>query len=174
MTDVQITVATPADARAIAMVQIATWHSTYRGIVPDPYLTSMSLETNEQRWIRILHLDREHPAQRITLVARSETAGVVGFLSGGPERDGTTGYPGEVYAIYVAEEFQGLGTGGRLLREGADKLAARDLSPFLVWVLSDNPFRKFYERHGGVPLHHKTVEIGGKELEETAYGFSTS
>ena len=172
MADISITAASPEDARAIAEVQIATWHSTYRGIVPASFLASMVLDTNEQRWSRILDLDQERPEQRITLAARSATEGIVGFLSAGPERDGAEGYPGEVYALYVAQQLQGRGIGSKLFHEASRQLKNRNLAPFLIWVLSDNPFRRFYEHVGGTELHRKTIRIGDSDLEETAYGFS--
>jgi HAD superfamily hydrolase (TIGR01509 family) len=41
---VRVREATPADAGAIARVHIESWRSTYRGIVPDEYLESLSHE----------------------------------------------------------------------------------------------------------------------------------
>ncbi len=41
----------------------------------------------------------------------------------------------------------------------------------LVWVLADNPMRRFYEALGGRLLREKKVEIGGVALDEVAYGW---
>jgi hypothetical protein len=41
----------------------------------------------------------------------------------------------------------------------------------LLWVLAENPSRKFYERLGGQLVYEKTVTIGGVPLIEVAYGW---
>jgi hypothetical protein len=41
----------------------------------------------------------------------------------------------------------------------------------LVWVLSDSPYRKFYEFHHGHQVESKTLEISGLKNEVTAYGW---
>ncbi len=40
-----------------------------------------------------------------------------------------------------------------------------------VWVLADNPFRRFYERLGGKLFCEKEIEIGEQKLLEVAYGW---
>lgn len=39
----------------------------------------------------------------------------------------------------------------------------------IVWVLKENPYRKFYEGLGGVLAEEKEIEIGGVMLPEVAY-----
>ena len=42
----------------------------------------------------------------------------------------------------------------------------------LVWVLEDNPYRKFYESLIGSPVGKKEVEIGGRQFKEVAFGWA--
>lgn len=42
----------------------------------------------------------------------------------------------------------------------------------VVWVLSENPARQFHERFGRSEAGHRKIEIGGLELDETAYGWA--
>jgi len=42
----------------------------------------------------------------------------------------------------------------------------------LVWVLAENPSRAFYDALGGIVVNSKMIEIGGRELQEVAYGWS--
>ena len=53
--------AMPCDAAAIARVHVDAWRTTYRGIVPDEYLSSLSYEKSQQRWERLL-TNSIHPA----------------------------------------------------------------------------------------------------------------
>lgn len=40
-----------------------------------------------------------------------------------------------------------------------------------LWVLAQNPARRFYEQLGGTAVEEKTIEIGGRKLAEVAYGW---
>lgn len=41
----------------------------------------------------------------------------------------------------------------------------------LVWVLAENPFRRFYEALGGQYVRTEQFELGGAMLDEVAYGW---
>jgi GNAT superfamily N-acetyltransferase len=81
-------------------------------------------------------------------------------------------YVGELYAIYILQDYQGRGVGTALMRGAFEHLLANGMGTMYVWVLSANPSRLFYEALGGTPIGTKTVDIGGRLLEETAYGWS--
>jgi hypothetical protein len=49
--------------------------------------------------------------------------------------------------------------------------SSRLLWVYLVWVLAENPSRRFYGRLGGRPVYEKTVIIGGVPLLEVGYGW---
>lgn len=162
--------ATTAHAQGIARVQIDTWHSTYRGIVPDDFLTSMSYPQNTERWSRGLKAAEENP-RRVTLVAETDDGNVIGFVSGGPEREGVDNYDGELYALYLLPEHQGKGIGAALMRGFMEEIQQRGFQSMLVWVLTANPTLSFYQHLGGTEVRRKIIEIGGAELEETGYGW---
>ena len=43
----------------------------------------------------------------------------------------------------------------------------------MLWVLADNPSRGFYETLGARQIREKTAEVGGIEVIEVAYGWSS-
>ena len=104
----------------------------------------------------------------------AEEAGrIVGLASGGPERDGLSGYDGELYGLYVLAEFQRHGVGRALLQVVAQRLTAGGFKAMVIWVLKDNvKARAFYEALGGVLVEEKAITIGGAELIDVAYGWS--
>ena len=171
--------ARPADVPGIARVHVDTWRTTYRGIVPDDYLDALSYEARERLWTRALERlaaageagGTGNPHAGGLFVAEAPGGEVVGFASCGREATGDPQYPDELYAIYVLDAWQGQGLGRRLARAVADRLAAAGLHAMLVWVLADNPMRRFYEALGGRLLREKKVEIGGVALVEVAYGW---
>ena len=156
------------DAPALARVHVDTWRTTYNGIVPDEHLASLSYAKREKIWKEWL----ARPAEEVTNYAAVTPAGeVVGFAVCGLLRDDIPGFDGELYGLYILKAFQGIGIGRRLVQQAAMDVASRGCSTMVAWVLKDNPSCRFYERLGGQPVAEKTVEIGGKELVEVAYGW---
>jgi len=47
---VQIRVATPTDARAVAEIHVSAWRAAYRGIMPNALLDDLSVEKREGGW----------------------------------------------------------------------------------------------------------------------------
>ncbi len=166
---IRIRAATPADAAPIARVHVDTWRATYVGIVSAEHLAGLSYPDMESRWEKILTTDQ--PATS-NFVAETDVGKVVGFASGGPEREGNQTYRGEIYAIYVLKEHQGKGIGRRLVSALAERFLANGLGSMLAWVLTDNhPACRFYESLGGEQVGRKKSTIGGTNLEEVAYGW---
>lgn len=166
------------DAAALAKVHVCTWKATYRGIVPDTYLDALDHGRSETRWRGSLEKAAgeklsgdERPSSVRTVVAEEEGQGVVGFASFGPNRDQDPNFDSELYAIYVLPSSQGKGAGTMLVREAARILADSGFRSMIVWVLSANPSRSFYERLGGEEVGQRMIEIGGIKLSETAYGW---
>ncbi len=156
------------DAAAIARVHVATWRTTYRGLLPDDFLASLDEAGYEERWRRTLGeaSDRVYVAE--------DRDGVVGFASGGRERAGETGFSGELYAIYVLREAQGRGHGHRLVQAVVAGLRELGLADMIVWVLRDNSrARDFYERLGGVLVRSQPITIGASLLQEVSYGWKS-
>ncbi len=153
------------DAENIARVHVHTWQTTYRGILPDDFLDHLgdNMEARTQRW----HARVSEPDPKVTLVAESDADGVLGFATGGPDREEST--LAEIYAIYVTPIFHRRGVGRKLVHMLAQQFWSRGTVSMRVWVLSENRSRSFYERLGGRVQSVRMVEIGGTEVEETAY-----
>lgn len=157
-----------ADAPAIARVHVESWRTTYRGIIPDDFLASLSVERRARFWAETLGTpDRSGFA----FVAEDVSGTVIGFAAGGPELEQDPIYTGEMYAIYLLAEAQGRGIGRRLARAVAERLSAAGHAAMLVWVAAANPSRHFYAALGGVPIRERQVTIGGVSLTEVAYGW---
>lgn len=149
--------AQPADAAAVARVHVASWQTTYAGLLPDSYLAGLRVDDYTARWARVL----EDPSGRNVVLVAEEHGQVVGYASCGPERDGDPRYAGELYAIYLLREAQRGGRGRELVRAAAEALSARGITSMVVWVLRDNTgARAFYERLGGGYLREREMSLG--------------
>ena len=165
----RIRAANPTDAGSVARVHIDTWKTAYAGIVPAKYLAALSYRARESWWADILSTG--HPTTS-SLVAETERGEVVGFATGGPESEGNLTYRGELYSIYLLEQYQRQGVGRRLVSALAQHLLVDGIGSMLVWVLEDNhPACQFYESLGGERINRKTVAIGGENLVETSFGW---
>jgi ribosomal protein S18 acetylase RimI-like enzyme len=166
----QITVrpAVVEDARAIAAVHVASWRTTYRDILDEVTLSQLSVERRTAGWRASL---TEYADQNVVYVAEDETGEVVGFVSGGEERDGDPEYSGELYAIYLLAEIKGYGIGRKLATTLLNHLRTMGHSAILVWVLDENPAKHFYAAMGALPVRERVVEIADADYRELGYGW---
>ena len=155
-----------ADAAAMANVYVQSWRSSYAGIVPRSVLSALSVPHERTYWREAL---RQPPPGRHSIVV--ERGGkVVGFATCGPSRDGSDSADlGEIYTIYLLAEAQRKGLGRRLLAEAAAQMQADGLKRACVWVLRDNPGRRFYEKLSGELDGEKTVSVSGAPLMVVRY-----
>jgi GNAT superfamily N-acetyltransferase len=127
----------------------------------------LSIQGREQFWAEELGKPQ---GGSVTFVALDDAGEVVGFVSGGVERTGELGCDGELYAIYLIERMQRRGLGTLMVKRLARELRARGFASMAVWVLAQNPFRKFYEALGGKYIREQIIERSGQEFVEVAYG----
>ncbi|GEO27808.1 acetyltransferase [Alicyclobacillus acidoterrestris] len=161
--------AVPDDAAGVAKVHVDSWRTTYREIVNDEFLASLSYEKSEERWRNRL---ANNPVEYAMFVAVNDEGQIVGFADGGRERSGDPSYDGELYAIYLLKEHQRKGIGKLLFHHVVSHLASNHFHAMLIWVLNDNPSRYFYESVGGQLVRGKSIQIGEQQLHESAYGWS--
>lgn len=157
-----------ADAEAIAHVNVVTWQVTYRGLVPDAILDGLSIAERRDRWEAIIARPRQGSA---VLVAETSAEEVVGYVAGGPERNGNAPYAGELYALYVLPAWQKQGIGKRLVKEAVVHLRKTGCKNMLVWFVQGNPVAHFYARLGGRYVKDGSFDIKGVTIHETAYGW---
>jgi ribosomal protein S18 acetylase RimI-like enzyme len=156
------------DATGIAKVHVDSWRTTYKGIVPDDYLANLSYQRRITIWNDIL---RDTEKKYIVYVAENETHEIVGFVSGGPDREENPPYVAELYAIYISQEYQGQGIGRRLVRVFAEQLWRAGMKSMLLWVFAQNAARRFYEALGGRCVKTAQYQAGSVTIEEVAYGW---
>lgn len=173
--EVRIRLARRDDAPAIAAVNVRSWQTSYRGILPDSFLDALDAKVREEPWRERLAQPPEFGCTLVAEVNRAadeDASAIIGFATGGPERDGVSGYDGELYAIYLLAEYRGNGIGRRLTSAIAGWLSQRGTRSLLIWVLKENVrARGFYERLGGQFVAERPITIGSSNLQEVAYGW---
>ncbi|HEX7177976.1 MAG TPA: GNAT family N-acetyltransferase [Pyrinomonadaceae bacterium] len=170
--------ATSADSRAVAVVNVRSWQESFRGVVPQAHLDGMNYEKRAAAFAeRFEQRERARVADGGAdfyqmIVAERAGASAVGYVDFGPPRETRFGpFAAELYSIYVLPEQQRRGVGGRLFRLTADALLARGRRSMYLQTLEASPYRNFYERMGGRPVGRVTLQIGGVDFVELAYGW---
>jgi GNAT superfamily N-acetyltransferase len=163
--------AVPDDLQGMAQVHVETWKSTYRGIVPDDRLDRMTVESDIAggfgSWLKA------PPPGVAQFVAWTPSNGIVGFALACPAREPDPDFAGELGAIYVLKSHQSRGVGTALVREVVRYLLSTGKTSMIVWVLEQNPYRRFYERMGGTPVRKRLghSRLAGGPLPEVGYGW---
>lgn len=157
--------AQPRDAPALARVFAASWRGAYVGIIPDIDIRKMIAARQQHYWRNFL----EHSDGMLVVLADDVIAG---YATLGPAR--TRGdFEGEIYELYVAPEYQGLGLGERLFEAARIRLEQNGKRGLIVWALTDNTGAQiFYQRRGGEPKGETRQRFTGKTLSKTAFAFT--
>lgn len=159
-----------SDASVLAKIRVDAWCTTYKGIISDDYLNSLSYTEQEKRWINTI-TNAENDKKSI-FVAEDNENGIVGFSTFGVERDGDSLYKGELYAIYILKEHQNKGIGKLLFNTAVETLNEMNYNSMIIWALEQNINAcRFYELMGGIRVNKKYITIGDNTLKEVAYGW---
>ncbi|MGH7815158.1 MAG: GNAT family N-acetyltransferase [Candidatus Binataceae bacterium] len=136
--------ATKDDAEAIAALHADSWRRHYRGAFLDSFLDGDVLSDRLTVWRERLAEPRK---DCITVVATSQDS-AIGFVHVVLNDHPTWG--ALLDNIHVTFERKGMGIGGALMREAAQRLLQRGGRNFYLWVLDQNvAAQHFYANHGG-------------------------
>lgn len=153
------------DIAAVARVAVDTLKETYPGIMPQHILDSANYTGAETHWARDLF-----PYCSIFL-ALDNTGNAIGYAGGGTVNGELNGYTGELGFIYLLKSHQHQGIGHKLAATVAQYLQQLGHQSMYVWVLTKNPYKRFYETLGGMVIADRQANFAGTLLSETAYGW---
>jgi ribosomal protein S18 acetylase RimI-like enzyme len=157
--------ALPGDAEKIAVVHDSAWRDAYRGIIPGRELEKLIARRGPDWWRRAV-------AQGSRILVLSTHGGVTGYVSYGRNRAPALDYAGEIFELYLAPEYQGVGFGKRLFTAALQDLIDAGLPTALVWTLEDNRRAvEFYRRIGGRQVRKASELFGAVRLGRLAFGY---
>ena len=149
------------DRRIVGKIYEDSWKYTYKEILPQEYLDSLSAE----QWAHKL----DNP-NRYSLVVELDGK-IIGTASYGESRDVEYIGQGEIYSIYLLPRYMGKSYGKQLINAVIDQLQILDYKNIFLWVVENNlGARRFYEKVGFTRSGKiKEVEMGGKTVTEVQY-----
>jgi ribosomal protein S18 acetylase RimI-like enzyme len=162
--------AIPEDAYDYTVCLISCWQSAYKGIVPDEFLNNMLTE-KEQRFERYKKNLADPGECEYYCVMYSER--MIGFLIINKSLKEDKSNIGEIWAIYLIEEFRGKGYGEEVLNFAVNELTRTEPKEIFLWVFEENNrARHFYEKHNFSHDGTKREVKYGKPLVLLKYVFN--
>ena len=154
------------DAKDLAEVFRDSWRQAYRGIIPHLHLETMIGRRGVEWWQGSLRSGD-------SVLVLEVCGDVAGYATWGASRTRGQKQQGEIYELYLAPLYQGLGFGEHLFEACRHHIDQRKLKGVVVWSLLDNtPATDFYWRRGGRPIARSFDRIGGARLEKVAFAWS--
>jgi GNAT superfamily N-acetyltransferase len=153
------------DAHSMSRIYVQTWQDTYLSVVPYGYLSTMSVAQHEKAFYNELN------SRQITGFVAEDAGRVIGFITGGYERQGDDIYGGEIYTLYVLKNLQRRGVGAKLVSALAMQFNRSRIYSMLVRVLKHNPCRRFYSKINGTYLKVERLPFAGEVMEVETYGW---
>lgn len=134
---INIRLANINDSKGRGFVHYHSWNETYSGLIDQEYLDKRSLS-------KCIDSAMKYPDN--TFVAEVDGS-IVGFACYAKYRDDDLNNAGEITAIYLLKQYQGLGIGRKLLNACFEVLS--DYSSIVIWVLSANKKTIGFYKHFG-------------------------
>ena len=162
---ISIRSARTADSPEIARVHDLSWREAYRGIIPGKELERIVARRGPQWWSKAIN--------RGSNIIVMEFKGLVsGYATYGRNRLPSLPYRGEIFELYLAPEYQGLGFGRQLFTAAREDLYRYRCGNIVVWALSDNArAHQFYAGLGGKVVRSAPERFGSEIRERVAFGF---
>lgn len=173
MTTIAIRIAETSDVPDIARLHVASWHESYRGILPEETLRGLDAASRATMWRSAMtdgHGGRDIVlAERLAKVSASAPESgrgeAIGFASCGEAWDTALGVDGEIEAVYVLNRFQYRGIGTRLMGALGSAMLARGMNSAGLWVARDNlAALAFYRALGGIVIGTYVRPLAGLSL----------
>jgi GNAT superfamily N-acetyltransferase len=172
--DVSVRPARPDDAAEIARIQLVTWRTAYRALLPTALLDEWDTDSATASW-RSAVASPPTPGHGVLVALERNT--VVGFAAFAPAEvpaGGTADPAGptvELSTLLVEPRWGRRGHGSRLLAAVADVARGGGVARLQVWLPeTDRVSAGFYESAGWAPDGWaRTLDTGGEPLREVRW-----
>jgi GNAT superfamily N-acetyltransferase len=172
--DASVRPAFPDDAAEIARIQVVTWRTAYRSLLPPSVLDDWDADAATASW-RTAITAPPTPAHGVLMALEKNTP--VGFAAYGPaelvddERPDPAGPTSELSTLLVEPRWGRRGHGSRLLAAVADLARGGGAARLQVWLPeADTVSAGFYESAGWAPDGWaRTLDTGDEPLREVRW-----
>jgi GNAT superfamily N-acetyltransferase len=153
--------ARPEDAGEIARIQLSTWRTAYRRILPQRILDQLDEDWMEQRWRRAIEMPPTARHQVLIAVEQADQAYPVGFAAAGPadedalapeEEPLSSAAVAAITDLLVEPRWGRRGHGSRLLAACVDHWQEDGFTTAVAWAYqADAATQEFLTSAGWAP-----------------------
>lgn len=162
-----------SDLEAVSAIRLRTRQTSYRGIIDDVYLDSLSIKHYREKVKHMCTLSQNGEAHG--LIAEGDDGTVLGFLIGVVSSKNVSDVSHEIYALYVDPDCQWQGVGKALFSAFVERVTQENGTGFFARTAKENmPTRAFYEKRGGVAMEESAVTLGEKDYPIVCYTWKMS
>ena len=134
--------ASEQDLSRMAEINVYSWRTAYRGIIPDEYLFNQ----------RSVMATAENMGKRLKtpgfVIDVFDDGIIKGFAIHHPAEDKDLADAYDIMALYIEPQFKGLGIGSELIRSVEKQAKDKDFKTMVIWTLEKNERAiAFYEKH---------------------------
>lgn len=158
--------ATIKDIPGIQKVITIAWNQTYQGIVNDDFLERLT--QNEEA--RIQHNIETWDETDNILVLETDN-NIIGFVRFGNSKDSNYPNTGEIFALYILQEYHKKGLGKQLIKKAVKEFEKLNISKMIIGCLEGNPSNNFYLHLGGKHTSTRLYTKTGRDINENIYYF---
>lgn len=153
------------DCISVVKIITKTWQQTYEGIMDEKYLNELSYNENE----RILNAQRSFKNETDQEFVLELDGIVIGFIRVGKSSYDDLKSVGEIFALYLIEEYKNRGFGKKLFLKGVSYLKENGYENIIVGCIKENLSNQFYKHMGGKIIGERKYERAGKKFIENIY-----
>lgn len=143
------------------------WQQTYPGIVNQQFLDNLS--NTEQQRIELNTMTFDDNIKD-TLVLELDNQ-LVGFIRYGTTDDINYPNTGEIFALYLLDNYKRKGYGKLLVQSAIKELTNIGHTNMIIGCISKNPSNEFYKHLGGIKKSERPFPKTGDNLIENIYYF---
>ena len=157
-----------ANVMEYAKISIESWVESYKDIVDEGYLESISTINELENRKTALINNLKDGSFRYLLKVNNEYVGI--FRVRKTKYEGFEDY-GELGSLYLLNKVKKNGYGKIMFDRAKRELSQMGYNKMIVGCLVENPSNSFYIHMGGVMLKNNPIRIGGQDLYENIYIF---
>lgn len=153
------------DVQDLGFVHSESYRNAYKGIMPDDYLDEYTPIVREKYFYNALL----HGTEQIAVMLVDSKAVGCMIIKACSDND-LQPCSSEISAIYLLQNYKGMGLGKHLLNWGIDKLKELGYTTAILWVLKENKHAiRFYEHQHFVTDGAERQIFRGRNLIQIRY-----
>ena len=151
------------DAYWICFVNVHTWYTTYKWLMPE-FILKKRIKTIDEKAEKV----RENIAngENYLVVENTETSKIIWMSIYWPSRNEKYSQSGEIYALYILKDYQKLGIGKKLFLAWISELVNLWFNSMIINVLEWNNAINFYKKYGWKIILEKYDKCGKVMIKE--------